>query len=607
MLRLKKLFIDKSTYEALSCIEEHCESKQPYESELIKTDVCQRIVYPQTAPETRCDIANHVFGDLEFFESFDRESGNTSTVIDSVHKGKTHGSFALTKHILSNPIYDVDTLESRKNIMTRLSEIEIDHELFEQLALNERDISWLFSDNNADIESLYDMVYLNFWFLGKLNTSEHVLTGYNIYRILASPIIGIVSPIAYFIMPYLVIRMKFKVQISFISYIKFLFQSYFTLGEAFGSPIMNRMKYVTFGFTMLFYFQSLFSSIEISKAVYKLSKMLTTRVQGVIRFIKACSSIVNNYWADDIARSFSIQVKDLPKSLSYFENIGDQAPFTVFSNFGKQLAIFKRLKKEHYRPIINRAYLLDALFGIAKNNREFVHPEYIRDGKTQLVLSGCGHPCLEKEHMVTNDIALGTPNNMILTGPNAGGKSTLIKSIMISVVLSQTLTIAIAHNCTLTPFYFINSQINIPDCKGKMSLFEAEMYRSKSNFDKISQMPSDARAIIAMDEIFNSTNPLEGICGAYAIAKKLAADDRVASIISTHYTYLTKLASDIPDKFARFKMNVLMDEHGHVVGFPYKLKKGISRQYIALELLEKNGFDTDIINEALSIKKKLLK
>lgn len=451
------------------------------------------------------------------------------------------------------------------------------------------------------------MVYLNYWFLGRLNTSEHLLTGYNIYRIVASPVIGIVSPIAYFIMPYLVIRFKFNVKISFLAYIKFLYQSYFTLGDAFGSPIMNRMKYVTFGFTMLFYFQSLFSSIEISKAVYKLSKMLTTRVHGVVRFIQTCSKIVKQYWSDDVATAFSIHVKDLPKNLEYFEAIQSSTEtFKIFSNFGKQLAIFKRIKKEDYKPLINRAYLLDALFGIVRNKVSF-ELEYIRDKKTQLVLTGCGHPCLDNDQVVSNDVILGDPNNMILTGPNAGGKSTLIKSIMISVILSQTLTVANATRCSLTPFYFINSQINIPDCKGKMSLFEAEMYRSKTNFDKITHMPADTKAIIAMDEIFNSTNPLEGICGAYAIAKKLASDNRVISIISTHYTYLTKLASDIPDKFTRYKMNVLMNEDGHVVGFPYKLQKGISRQYIALELLGKNGFDEDIIAEALFIKKKILK
>ena len=43
--------------------------------------------------------------------------------------------------------------------------------------------------------------------------------------------------------------------------------------------------------------------------------------------------------------------------------------------------------------------------------------------------------------LVTNDITLDDPRNMIITGPNAGGKSTFIKSITLSLVFSQTLGI----------------------------------------------------------------------------------------------------------------------------------------------------------------------
>jgi DNA mismatch repair ATPase MutS len=50
-------------------------------------------------------------------------------------------------------------------------------------------------------------------------------------------------------------------------------------------------------------------------------------------------------------------------------------------------------------------------------------------------------------------------------------------------------------------------------------------------------------------------------------------------------------------------MNVIIEDD--VIKFPYKLQRGVSKQYIALELLRKNGFDQDILDEALQIKKKL--
>lgn len=191
---------------------------------------------------------------------------------------------------------------------------------------------------------------------------------------------------------------------------------------------------------------------------------------------------------------------------------------------------------------------------------------------------------------------------MILTGPNAGGKSTLIKSVLISIVLSQTLTITNSVETTLTPFHFINSQINIPDCKGRYSLFEGEMIRSKSNLDRIQ---GSGFSFLAIDEIFSSTNPVEGIAGGFAIAKRLAENTNLLSIISTHHSYLTKLKSNT-DKFQNYKMNVLMDDLGNITGYPYKLRRGVSNQFVALELLKQNGFDDQIIKYALEIKRDIL-
>ena len=77
------------------------------------------------------------------------------------------------------------------------------------------------------------------------------------------------------------------------------------------------------------------------------------------------------------------------------------------------------------------------------------------------------------------------PNNFLITGPNAGGKSTLIKSLTLCILLSQTLCISPAENLILTPFKLVNTYLNIPDCKGKESLFEAEMHRARDHINDL--------------------------------------------------------------------------------------------------------------------------
>ena len=68
----------------------------------------------------------------------------------------------------------------------------------------------------------------------------------------------------------------------------------------------------------------------------------------------------------------------------------------------------------------------------------------------------------------------------------------------------------------------INTYLNIPDCKNKESLFEAEMHRSRDYLNKLKELGEQDFSFIVMDEIFSSTNPEEGISGAYAICNKLS-------------------------------------------------------------------------------------
>ncbi len=132
------------------------------------------------------------------------------------------------------------------------------------------------------------------------------------------------------------------------------------------------------------------------------------------------------------------------------------------------------------------------------------------------------HPCLDRERIVLNSINLDkTKPNLVITGPNAGGKSTFIKSITVNILLAQTLKITAASEFRFTPFTLINTYLNIPDVKGKESLFEAEIDRARDHLLKLEKLPSDEFSFLIMDEIFSSTNPEEGISGGYAICEML--------------------------------------------------------------------------------------
>jgi DNA mismatch repair ATPase MutS len=70
------------------------------------------------------------------------------------------------------------------------------------------------------------------------------------------------------------------------------------------------------------------------------------------------------------------------------------------------------------------------------------------------------------------------------------------------------------------------------------------------------------------------------------------------------YSDLEKLEKDTNGRVENYKFEVSYDQNGEIQ-FHYQLKRGVSRQYIALELLKKSGFEEDLINTAIDISKKI--
>ena len=174
--------------------------------------------------------------------------------------------------------------------------------------------------------------------------------------------------------------------------------------------------------------------------------------------------------------------------------------------------------------------------------------------------------------------------NIIITGPNAAGKSTFIKTILLNILFSQTISLSTSENIDLTLFKNLNSYLHIPDTKGKESLFEAEMNRSLNYINYLKENEDD-KSLIIMDELFSSTNNKEGIEAAKIVCKEMVKYKNNLTLLTTHYSELSSLEKETK-KFKNYKFLIRRNEKNDIV-FTYKLKKGFSKDYIALELFSK--------------------
>ena len=76
--------------------------------------------------------------------------------------------------------------------------------------------------------------------------------------------------------------------------------------------------------------------------------------------------------------------------------------------------------------------------------------------------------------------------NIMITGPNASGKTTILKSFLINHILSQQIGCGCYDSAEIKCYDYIYSYLNIPDTSGRDSLFQAEARRCKEIIDNIS-------------------------------------------------------------------------------------------------------------------------
>jgi hypothetical protein len=588
---------------------------------------------------------NNTFNDVEYFYNYTHSNDNT--VFSNIDKTYTLGGRLYLKNLLENPIDDINILNNRQSILSNLNNLlnNFNNKLiinklnnnFELIKKVEKNVHWMLEQNDDEMSIMIDMLYFNQYLLKKLNNIPVVLTITNLYKIVLSPMIGILTPIMYVIIPYLVLRFKFKLRIGFIHYVKMMYNYYIKLNFVDMLSKTNSkikiIKNIWTCFTMLFYFNGILNSIEISRLTLKINNFVCTQIDNTVCMIKNSFDIIDKLYKKENIEYFFNYLEIDRKDYKIYENLyneniennidKDKDISYILKNlinsnhFGKKLTLYKIYDKNNLKKLLNIVYQCDVIHSILKlinlNNlsqTEFFNLNNKLDNSNEpkIEIKGLCHPCIKNN--IKNDIILSNKNNLLITGPNAGGKSTFIKSICINILLSQTITYNYCDKIKLTPFYYIASQMNIVDEKGVHSLFESEMYRILNNLNQVIKNNKENKlSILFLDELFNSTNVIEGISGSYSICKKLASLNNNITLLTTHFTYLYKLEKD--SNFKNYKMNAIVNNNNIV--FPYKLLPGYSTQYIAIELLknennlEKYEYVTkDVFNEAIHFKQKLL-
>jgi DNA mismatch repair protein MutS len=292
-----------------------------------------------------------------------------------------------------------------------------------------------------------------------------------------------------------------------------------------------------------------------------------------------------------------------------------------FSNAGKLLASHK-LFTEHKDAFTDAMYELgelDAFIGVAALMKEakglttdhaYVFTEFLdhrQKKKPYIELEDMWNVFLDATVAVGNSVVMdadaGGTRNIILTGPNAGGKSTFLTGVTTSLLLSQTFGIAPAKKAVMTPFDKINTSIDTTDdiAAGK-SLFMAEVDRAQEHIHLLSQLQQDEYSFSIFDEPFSGTNPTEGAAAEYSVLEAMADYTNALNIVATHYPIVMLLEQNCPEKgFVNYKVYITYQGAEKKLNYTYRVLPGKSNQAIAIDILEEQGYDVKLLKRAREI------
>lgn len=231
-------------------------------------------------------------------------------------------------------------------------------------------------------------------------------------------------------------------------------------------------------------------------------------------------------------------------------------------------------------------YLETAIaIGIFRDSMEKVCiPEFTGE---QLVLEEAYHPLLSEP--VTNSIR--TQGGVLITGSNASGKSTFLKTVAINTILAQTI-----HTCCArvykAPFYEIYSSMALhDDIESGESYYIVEIKALKRILDAAKNRKR--RILCLVDEVLRGTNTVERIAASTQILKSLTDSGDILCFAATHDIELTDLLKESYDNY-HFEEDIIEGD----IFFPYKLISGPATTRNAIKLLEIMGYDSDVIEKA---------
>lgn len=212
----------------------------------------------------------------------------------------------------------------------------------------------------------------------------------------------------------------------------------------------------------------------------------------------------------------------------------------------------------------------------------------------QLELSGLRHPLmvLAGAEVVPNDVQLTPGSTLVVTGPNTGGKTVLIKTVGLCALMMRA---GLVPSCTGTsriPFYevVLTDMGDDQSITRSLSTFSAHM----TNVGRLLER-ADSETLVLLDEVAVGTDPVQGAALARAIVEALA-DREAMVLVTTHYSELKELPAKDP-RFTNASMGFDLER----IRPTYEMIPNAPGSSSALSVARKLGLPAELLERAAGL------
>jgi len=564
--------------------------------------------------EKKIELNKNIITDLELIDTID---ASCNPIYSYVFQPQTCFGKKVIRKFSEYYTTDTEFLKETQELLKNYKKLELTNdetsESKDKYFTNILDI-WDEIKNDIGFKDRYH--YVDFPMLEFLNQYSPFLQIMSIYN-LASPLLSLFVPFIILLIPFLIIKMK-GLTITFNEYVEVLkvIASNHAIGRLFtefNEVNLNEKIYllISAGFYIFSIYQNVMTCIKFNKNMIKIH----SHIKNIKEYIEYSICKMNHLlqFTDKLKtyQKFNDQIKEkiveLTKIKQELEKVTDyKLNLKKLSELGLILKSFYTLYtntdlNSHILYTFGINGYIDNLEGLVTNiaSKKMNHVKFDKK-KSKANMKKLYYPV--NENPVKNSVKM--KKNLIITGPNASGKTTVLKSVLINVILSQQMGCGFYDSAILCPYKYIHCYLNIPDTSGRDSLFQAEARRCKEILDLIKMNPKENHFCV-FDELYSGTNPDEAVRSALAFMNYLMKTNSIYCILTTHFIKLCEYL-DKNKKIENFYMETEYLDNGKdngIENFKYKyiLKKGISNVRGGIKVLYDMDYPSEIIEESRKI------